>query len=301
MKLFTTLQIRQLDLQTIEWEPILSIDLMERAADRILTQFKKDWGLNHRVLILAGPGNNGGDGLALGRMLLQVGYEVQIILLHAGNLSPDCRQNKKRLSAHFPDFFSEQKDNFTPPTVASGVLVIDALFGSGLSRPLEGIYKQAAEWINSTENTVISIDIPSGMDGDRCVKKDEVRVKADFTYTLQFPKPAFFFAENEIFIGEWKVIDIQLSADAIQEMPTCYNYIETADAKNRLKERSLFSHKGTFGHVLIWGGKQGMAGAAVLASKACLRSGAGLVTVHSAEENRVVLQTAVPEVISRTN
>lgn len=297
MKIFTTSQIRQLDLHTIEREPISSIDLMERAADRILTQFKNDFELNRPVLILAGPGNNGGDGLALGRMLLQVGYEVQVILLHTGKLSSDCQQNKERMLRFFPNFFSEQKNSFTPLAITKETLIVDALFGSGLSRSLEGIYKQAVEWINSTENTVISIDIPSGLDGDKCAEKNDTIVKADLTYTLQFPKLAFFFSENESFIGEWKVIDIQLNADAIQEMITPYSFVEAREVKSMLKERDLFSHKGTFGHVLIWGGKQGMAGATILASRACLRSGAGLVTVHSVEENRVILQTAVPEAI----
>ena len=213
MRIFTTSQIRQLDLHTIEREPISSIDLMERAADRILTQFKNDFELNRPVLILAGPGNNGGDGLALGRMLLQVGYEVQVVLLNSGKLSSDCQQNKERILRLFPDFFTEQTDSFLSPPITKNTLIVDALFGSGLSRPLEGIYKQAVEWINSTENTVISIDIPSGLDGDKCAEKNDTIVKADLTYTLQFPKLAFFFSENECFIGVWKVIDIQLNVE----------------------------------------------------------------------------------------
>ena len=297
MKIFTTSQIRQLDQLTIEREPISSIALMERAADRILQQFKKDWNFGRDIVILAGPGNNGGDGLALGRMLLQIGYEVQIILLHTGSISSDCKQNRERLAEQFPDFFTEQVNKFTPVELSAQTIIIDALFGSGLTRPLEGIYKKAAEWINSSTKTVVSIDVPSGLNGEKCAESEEMIVKADITYTLQFPKIAFFFAENEPFVGKWKVIDITLHSKAITDTESNYYYLDKKDIQKILKPRNRFSHKGTFGHTLIWAGKKGMAGAAILASKAALRSGAGLVSVHCVDENRVILQTAVPEAI----
>ncbi|NLI71495.1 MAG: NAD(P)H-hydrate dehydratase [Bacteroidales bacterium] len=297
MKIFTTSQIRELDSQTIEREPISSIALMERAADRMLQQFKKDFSFGKEVLILAGPGNNGGDGLALGRMLIQIGYDVQVLLLHKGKLSPDCKTNKERLVEFFPDFFAEQTQKFLPPEISSQAVVVDALFGSGITRPLEGIFRDAAEWLNSIDNRVLSVDIPSGLDGETCVSKDDVIVRADSTYTLQFPKLAFLFPENERFVGNWKVIDIQLHPKAIAETSTNYNYLGKKEIQDVLKSRSRFSHKGTFGHALIWAGKKGMAGAAVLVSQSALRAGAGLVSVHSGEENRVILQTAVPEAI----
>ena len=297
MKFFTTTQIRQLDLYTIGNEPIASIGLMERAADRILQQFKKDWSLNRDVVVLAGPGNNGGDGLALGRMLLQIGYDVQVVLLHVGNLSVNCRLNRERLLEHFPDYFTEQKIKFEPAELTPKTIIVDALFGSGLTRPLEGIAKEAVKWINKSGKTVVSIDIPSGLSGDDCVRETVVAVEADVTYSLQFPKLAFFLPENEIFVGRWKVIDIQLHPKGIAEMQTNLFYVEKTDAQKILKSRMRFSHKGNYGHALIWAGKKGMAGAAVLASKAALRSGAGLVTVHSEEANRAILQTANPEAI----
>lgn len=297
MKIFTTSQIRGLDSQTIEREPISSIALMERAADRMSQQFKKDFSFGKEVLILVGPGNNGGDGLALGRMLIQIGYDVQVVLLHNGKLSPDCKTNKERLVESFPDFFAEQTQKFLPPEISSQAVVVDALFGSGITRPLEGIFRDAAEWLNSIDNRVLSVDIPSGLDGETCASKDDVIVQADSTYTLQFPKLAFLFPENERFVGNWKVIDIQLHPKAIAETSTNYNYLGKKEIQDILKFRSRFSHKGTFGHALIWAGKKGMAGAAVLVSQSALRVGAGLVSVHSGEENRVILQTAVPEAI----
>ena len=297
MKFFTTTQIRQLDLYTIGNEPIASIGLMERAADRLLQQFRKDRDMNTEVVIMAGPGNNGGDGLALGRMLLQIGYEVQVILLHSGKISADCKINKERLQEYFPDFFTEQIGRFDPPEMTKDTVIVDALFGSGLSKPVDGIFKKAIEWINSRPNRVISVDIPSGLPGEACATDKDCIVEADFTYSLQFPKLAFLFPENEKYVGKWKEIDIQLHPKAILETDTNFIFVEKANIQPLLISRNRFSHKGTFGHALIWAGKKGMAGAAVLASKAALRAGAGLVSVHSVDENRVILQSTVPEAI----
>ena len=297
MKIFTTTQIRQLDQYTIDNEPVASIGLMERAADRLLQQFRKDWGMNTEVVILAGPGNNGGDGLALGRMLLQIGYEVQLILLHSGKISADCKINKERLQEYFPDFFTEQTGRFDPPEMTKETVIVDALFGSGLSKPVDGIFKKAIEWINGCPNRVVSVDIPSGLPGEACATDTDCVVEADFTYSLQFPKLAFLFPENEKYVGKWKVIDIQLHPKVISETDTNFIFLEKADIRLMLKSRTRFSHKGTYGHALIWAGKKGMAGAAVLASKAALRAGAGLVSVHSVDENRIILQSTVPEAI----
>lgn len=297
MKLFTTTQIRMLDKYTIEHEPVSSVSLMERAANRILTQFKKDIRIGSDILILAGPGNNGGDGLALGRMLLQVGYDVEIMLVNTGKLSPECKLNKERLIEYFPDSLTEISHSFSSIELSEKAVIVDAVFGSGLSRPLTGIFREVVEWINNSGRKIISIDIPTGLNGEACAKKDDTIVRADLTYSLQFPKLSFFFAENEEYIGEWKVIDIQLHPHAIDKTETNYFYIEKEDIRPLVQPRSRFSHKGTFGHVLIWAGKKGMAGAAVLASKGALRAGAGLVSVHSVEENRQILQTAVPEAI----
>ena len=302
MKLFRTSQIRSLDQYTIEHEPIASIALMERAADRMLQQFKKDWSINKDVVILAGPGNNGGDGLALGRMLLQIGYDVQVVLLHSGKLSADCKQNRERILELFPDFFSEQLTEFTPVELSDKTIIVDALFGSGLTHPLDGMYADAVRWINNSGKAVVAIDIPSGLEDEGCcTDKDAVIVKADLTYTLQFPKLAFLLPENEHFVGKWKVIDIQLHPKAIEKTESDWSYIEKTDIQKRLKSRSKFAHKGNFGHVLLVAGSKGMTGAAVLSSSAALRTGAGLVTVFGAEENRTILQSTVPEAIYITD
>ena len=296
MKIFPTSLIRELDEYTIQHEPIVSIDLMERAAcslcNKILEYFRFS-----SFCVLAGPGNNGGDALALSRMLLEKNYSVKVFLLHTGNLSVDCQQNKERLTKKFPDCLQEMTSLFSPPEVSENTIIIDGLFGSGLSRPLSGIYADAVQWMNASGKTVIAIDIPSGLAGEENRDLSKPIVRANYTFSFQFPKLSFFFPENESFVGKWEILDIGIHPDGIAQTETNYYFLEKSEIKNLLHERKKFSHKGTYGHLLIIAGSKGMAGAAVLASKAALRSGVGLVTVHGPACNRIILQTKVPEAL----
>ena len=302
MKFFTTSQIRGLDQYTIEHEPIASIDLMERAADAIYKSVTGSCHYNDPVCIFAGQGNNGGDALALGRKLLKSGYEVSVYLIHSGSLSPDCAINRQRLISEYPLSFIELNESFVAPLITKGTVIIDGLFGSGLSRPLSGIYEQAVNWINQTGNKVISIDIPSGLQGEENQLMDNpVIVKADLTLSLQFPKVAFLLADNAQYVGNMEILDIGILPEAIEKTASNLFYLEDNDIFPLLKDRSTFSHKGTFGHVLIIAGVKGMAGASVLSSKAALRSGAGLVTVHGPIANRTIVQAAIPEVIFQSD
>lgn len=302
MKFFPTPLIRQLDQYTIEHEPITSIDLMERAADALKWEFIGNFPYLQPVCILAGQGNNGGDALALARLLLYTGYEVSVYLIYSGPLSPDCETNQKRLITEYPEALTEFEDKFVAPEITAGTIIVDGLFGSGLSRPITGIFAEAVNWINQTDCEVASIDIPSGLQGEENTIADtSIIVKADLTLSLQFPKLAFMFAENEPFVGRWTVLDIGLSRQAIKQTSSNLFYLEQKDITALLKKRSAFAHKGTYGHALIVAGSKGMAGASVLSSKAGLRTGAGLVTVHAPQCNRVIVQTAIPEVIYQSD
>jgi len=308
MKFFTTDQIRLLDQYTIEHEPIASIDLMERAADALYREFIGNFPYCQPVCIIAGPGNNGGDALALARMLLKSGCDVSVYLVHTGKLSDDCEANKVSMIEAFPDSLTEFSDRFVSPHIPTDAIVIDGLFGSGLSRPLSGIFAETVDCINNLENIIVSIDIPSGLQSEELPLTAKVElgkklsiVKANYTFSLQFPKLAFLLPENAEFVGHWSALDIGIHADAIQQTPTDFNYLEESDIIPLLKNRQVFSHKGTFGHALIVAGSHGMAGAATLAAQAAMRSGAGLVTVHGPECNRVVLQTAFPEAIFQSD
>jgi len=299
MKFFTTSQIRQLDKYTIENEPISSIDLMERAANAIYTSFTRSFTDKEPICILAGQGNNGGDALALARLLLESGYNVSVYLLQAGNLSPDCDINRQRLVASYPLSLVILEEVFVTPVITKETIIVDGMFGSGLSRPLTGMYEQAVNWMNQTGNKVVSIDIPSGLQGEEnlLTADQPVIVRADLTLSLQFPKLAFLLAENAPYIGNLEILDIGILPEAIEKTAGNLFYLDDNDIFKLLKSRNHFSHKGTFGHTLIIAGSKGMAGASVLSSRAALRSGAGLVTVHGPAANRTIVQTAIPEVI----
>ncbi|MDX9918844.1 MAG: NAD(P)H-hydrate dehydratase [Paludibacter sp.] len=297
MKIFSTSQVRSLDAYTIEHEPVASIDLMERAAQAIFEAYANSFNLQRPVLIVAGPGNNGGDALALARILVWVKSDVRVLLLHNGKLSADCETNLQRLRNLKAEIITEITDSFAFSNVNKETVIVDGIFGSGLSRPAEGIFAEAIDHINRSGCEVLSIDVPSGLLGELNPDTSVPIVKATRTFTLQFPKLAFLLPETGNFAGNWSVLDIGIHPEAISQTETRYFFIKKKDIQPKIKIREKFSHKGTYGHVLIFAGSRDMAGAAVLSSEAALRSGAGLVTVHSASCNRIILQTAVPEVI----
>jgi len=160
MKIFTSHQIRLLDQYTIEHEPISSIDLMERASNALYNKFVVLFSVQRPVLIFAGPGNNGGDALALARMLMDRTYNVKVILIQNAKLSADCLINKNKLLDKYPNSLVEYVNEFHVPEISPDTLVVDRLFGSGLARPLKGVFADAVNWMNSTKNKVISIDLP---------------------------------------------------------------------------------------------------------------------------------------------
>lgn len=300
MKILTNIQIKELDQYTINEESIRSIDLMERAAYTLTQAIERLFQEKHCIKIFAGPGNNGGDSLAIARLLLERDYHVEVYLFNTtGSLSEDCVINKSRLLECIdPIYFTEITSQFTPPTLRKDDLVIDGLFGSGLNKPLNGGFAAVVKYINSSSATVISIDMPSGlMCEDNTYNIRNHIIRADITLTLQMPKLSFFFPENQEYIGEWMCLDIQLSEKAIEETDTSYFITQKEDIQPILRNRKEFSHKGTFGHGLLIAGSYGMAGASILAARACLRSGIGLLTIHAPLRNNVILQTSVPEAI----
>ena len=299
MKIFTSAQIHELDKYTIEHEPIKSIDLMERAAKALTHAITEKWNSSTPVVIFAGPGNNGGDALAVGRMLLDKNYDIKTYLFNiTGHLSEDCDINKHRLQEKKPKAFIEVTQEFEPPQLDAGTLVIDGLFGSGLNKPLAGGFASLVKYINASPAQVVSIDVPSGLmteDNTYNIKTNIIR--ANLTLTIQQPKLSFLFPENQIFIGRLKVLDIRLSKEGIEKIEANYTSLEENDVRPRLLRRDPFAHKGKMGNALIIAGSYGMGGASVLATKACLRVGTGKVTSHTPKRNSVILQISVPEAI----
>ncbi|MDE7455691.1 MAG: NAD(P)H-hydrate dehydratase [Prevotella sp.] len=303
MKIFTNNQLHELDKFTIEHEPIASIDLMERAARTLTRAITDVWSSSTPVVVFAGPGNNGGDGLAVARMLAEQGYQVSAYLFNiSGHLSPDCATNKKRLEdCKRIHKYVEVIQEFDPPVLEDNMLVIDALFGSGLNKPLAGGFSSLVKYINASSAQVVSLDVPSGlMTEDNTYNVRANIIRATRTLTLQQPKLAFLFAENQQFVGHLQVLDIRLSQEGINKTDAQYTIVEEADVRSRLLPRDSFAHKGQMGSALLIAGSYGMAGAAVLAAKACLRAGAGKVTVNTPKRNVSILQISVPEAIVQT-
>ncbi len=300
MKIFTSTQIRELDRYTIEHEPIRSIDLMERAAKALTRAITEIWTNRTPVVVFAGPGNNGGDAMAVARLLAEMDYKVSVYLFNiSGKLSEDCITNRQRVkeTKRIKEFV-EVSTQFDPPTLDAETLVIDGLFGSGLHKPLAGGFASLVKYINSSPAKVVSIDVPSGlMPEDNTYNIQANIIHADITLTLQHKKLAFMFADNQQFIGQLKVLDIRLSQEYISKTEAQYTVVEENDIRPLLMGRHPFVHKGDMGNALIIAGSYGMAGAAVLATRACLRTGAGKVTAHTPRKNYNIMQIAVPEAI----
>ncbi len=294
MKIFSAEQIKKWDAYTIAHEPIASINLMERAATACCKWLiGKNFGLFH-FRIFCGKGNNGGDGLALARMLIKHNCAVTVYILEFGNIGTDDFQtNLARLHTCSTDIHFIQSADFFP-SINDSDIVIDALFGTGLNKPLEGISKALVEHINQLNGTIISIDMPSGLYADKSSVNNPV-IHAAITLSFQHYKLAFLLPENEVFFGDVHLLDIGLLNAFEKNEPAVSEMIEHAFIRAAYKPRSKFAHKGTFGHAALLCGSYGMIGAAVLASKACLRSGVGKLTVFIPKCGYTVLQTTAPE------
>lgn len=300
MQILTGTQIHDWDKYTIEHEPIRSIDLMERAAKALADAIARRWDNTFHFVVFAGPGNNGGDALAVARLLSETGRTVEAFLFNTtGKLSDECSQNMRRAqdAKHLKNFV-EVKQNFEPPHLNEHTVMIDGLFGAGLNKPLQGGFASVAKYVNASPAIVVSIDMPSGLrTEDNAGNSRQNVIHADVTLTLQQKKLAMYLADNEPCLGEVEVVDIGLSEEFPCRTHTPFSILEEADVKGLLRPRSKFAHKGTMGHALLFAGSYGMAGAAILSAKAALRSGVGKLTVHTPTCNNDILQTAVPEAI----
>ena len=297
MKVLTASQIQELDAYTIEYEPISSIELMERASlafvESMMTIFDKSF----KVIVFSGTGGNGGDALSVSRLLNVRGYTVEVYFFNTdGKISEDCRTNRKRLIEECPDVsFKEIDSQFEPPMLTKDMVVVDGLFGIGLNKPLSGGYASLVKYINNSSTNVVSIDIPSGlMAEDNSFNVRAHIIRADYTFTFQFLKLAFLLADNAAYLGKVKVLDVGLHPDGIREIDTQYSIVDEDTIGKKLRPRSPFAHKGHFGHALLVAGSYGMAGAAILSANACLKSGAGKLTIHTPKVNNDILQIAVP-------
>jgi ADP-dependent NAD(P)H-hydrate dehydratase / NAD(P)H-hydrate epimerase len=296
MKILSISQIKEADAFTIKNEPVPSADLMERAAEALARWFLEKFPRDINISIFAGSGNNGGDGLALGRLLSGKGIRVDIFQLFSkSGYSPDTAVNLGRLKVlDIPVRIISSKKDF--PRIAPSDIIVDALFGTGLSRPVSGLPASLIDYLNESPAGIVSIDIPSGLFGDDNRNNPGTSIiRAQYTLSFQFPKLAFLFPENSKYTGQWEILPIGLHQKFIDEVKTVYHYVDSDLVKPLIRPRNRFSHKGNFGHCLLIAGSYGKMGAAVLSATSCLRSGTGLLTAHVPVKGCEVVQTSIPE------
>jgi NAD(P)H-hydrate epimerase len=301
MKIFNQTQIREWDAATIARESIKSSDLMERAGYQITNWITSVFPeTDQKFQIACGIGNNGGDGLVVSRLLAEKGYPVEVLLLTLGSEpSPDNALNTERLPKYSYLTVTSIGPDRELPKINPGSVVIDAIFGSGLNRPIEGYFEKLFIHMNNRASQIIAIDVPSGMFID--TPGDHHTIKAEITLTLQTPKLSFFFPENKSKLGKWKIIDIGLHKGWEAEQETPYHFITEGEVRSIPVPRQTFDHKGTFGHALLICGSHGKIGAAMLSAKAALVSGAGLVSCYIPSCGYTAMQAAIPEVMVLTD
>jgi NAD(P)H-hydrate epimerase len=323
MKILTAEQIRRWDAYTIQYEPVSSIGLMERAASKCMEWLVQNGYTKKDFRIYCGKGNNGGDGLAIARMLFRLQCRVSVYILEFGRKgSDDFQENLMRLhevkeerdpgfnrwamaddsplepGGGLDIFFIQSEDHFHP--IPENNIVIDALYGSGLNRPLDGLSASLVKHINHSGNQVISIDIPSGMFADKTSRGNEM-IRAKHTLSFQCYKLAFLVPENESFTGKVHILDIGLSPAFPGTIESDLEFVKQPLIKRMYRPRDIFSHKGTFGHTLLVAGSYGKMGAAMLSAKACLRAGTGLLSCFIPACGYTIFQTSVHEAMVMTD
>jgi ADP-dependent NAD(P)H-hydrate dehydratase / NAD(P)H-hydrate epimerase len=294
MKIFSAAQIKQWDVYTVANETIVPIDLMERAAAKCFEWLLQQNYAGRHFHIFCGKGNNGGDGLAIARMLIEKKYAVTVYILEFGNLgTADFQTNLARLHECSTDIhFIQTKEFF--PAIKNDAIIIDALFGTGLNKPLEGISAALVNHLNQSAADIIAVDLPSGLFVDMSSKGNTV-IKASHTLSFQNYKLAFLLPENEDFCSAIHILNIGLHKKFETEEDVTFELTDKKSIKTIYKPRKKFTHKGIFGYAALLCGSTGMMGAALLCARACLRSGAGKLTCYIPKCGYTILQTTVPE------
>lgn len=292
MKLLNTQQIREADAFTISQEGISSLELMERAAGRCTAWMLNHMGYARKFIVVCGPGNNGGDGLAIARQLHERGLEVDVLLLGVEKYSADNRINQQAIESKGIQIGALDIAHIEAMSQEDCVWV-DALFGTGARKIAEPNLCRIVDALNVVRGLRVSIDLPSGMQSDSIPEPKSHVVKANITLCFHKPRLSFFFEESALFLGHWEVLDIGLREP--ETITTDCYFTTLSDAKILFRKRPAFSHKGTLGHALIAGGCLGKGGAVILAAKAALRSGVGKATAFVPHCMVVPMQSALPE------
>ncbi len=302
MKIFSASQIYEADKSTIKNQGITSDELMERAARQVF-----DWmhlrmqGSAVKIHLFCGIGNNGGDGLVVARLLKEHDYKIAVYVVnYSEKRSDDFLINLGRLKdlKVWPDFISA---NSELPEISSDDIVVDAIFGIGLNRSPANWVADLIHHLNRSQAFTLSIDVPSGLFLDKVPEDSKGIVRANHTLTFQVPKLIFFLPQTGIYSNGWELLNIGLDQEYLDQTETDYQLISKSEVLQGYRPREKFSHKGTYGHSLLVGGSYGKIGAVLLASKACLHSGSGLVTAYIPRCGYVPMQAGLPEVMVITD
>lgn len=302
--LLTARQIQEGDSYTIAHEPISSIDLMERASKAFVKAFVKAFTQRYTntaqvIAIYCGTGNNGGDGLAIARILNeQEGYHTVSVKIarFSEKASDDFNINLQRLrhtEVQVSEFNTVDELGAEPAQI-----IIDALLGNGLNKPLGGEYQKLVSQINNWNRTVVSVDVPTGFAGEGDIDPEATMIKAQLAITFQQPKINFLLPESKYALKNWLAVDIGIDQEFTQQLNSPYQFIEEADITRMLKPRGRFSNKGTYGHALIVAGQARTMGAALLSASACVQAGAGLTTACIPQSGLTALNTYMPEIMA---
>jgi ADP-dependent NAD(P)H-hydrate dehydratase / NAD(P)H-hydrate epimerase len=300
MKLLTANQLKQLDSDTIKNEPIESIDLMERAAKACVKRIVKLVAPDEVILVFCGKGNNGGDGLAICRLLLDLGFDCKAYVInYTDKFSTDAQLNFNRLTEKFPSTIKQINSiEELKETIKKNSCCIDSLLGTGINKAASGFLADTIDFLNFVFTKIISIDVPSGLLINSSSKDSESIIRATICLTFQTPKLAFLMPENNVYVNEFELVDIGLNQESLDATFTNNRYLTKHDVVSLFKSRNKFSHKGSYGHALLLAGSNGKNGAAIISAKAALRSGAGRLTVHSTQATIKALLNHLPEAMS---
>lgn len=299
MKIFSKEELDNIIRRTIENDGISNLDMIETAAEGIAAEITARWLPTVHTVIFAGWGNNGADALATARILAEQGYNPDVYLFNIHNkITPECRACRDKLKAtEFPFTLAEFDGSqlFTWPELDSDCLVVDGLFGTGLTKSMPRPFQLLATNINNSGAKVVAIDIPSGMFCDWSGQEStQNMVHATLTLALGTPHLPMLIADYTEVVGEWKVLDIGLDTTAIRESPYKFMLIQRHNVRQFLPPRDINANKSDFGTALICAGSEGMMGAAVLAVEGALRAGAGKVVAHTPRCGLEIMQTSEP-------
>ena len=299
MKLLSAQQQQKLDQFTIQNEPISNVDLMERAGKRCAEALLQKWGEYEHFAIVVGPGNNGGDGLVIARLLARENKKVAVYFVALTDTGSEAFEvNRKRLKKTGVTWKTLQSEEDIAAVDFSKQVIVDAVFGTGLSRTAEGLAKKVINHVNAFDVPIVAIDVPSGMYANELHEEQDTFILASATLTIHAPKRNFFYPETGNAVGQLSVLDIGLLETSMgEELKTDTYYITDHWLKNIRQRRHTFSHKGSYGHALIVAGSEGKIGAAILAAAGALKTGAGLVSVSAPKCGLTAINTQLPEVM----